>query len=157
MHILLLFIVLFGKLEFDLVSQKIFDEKLHNLLVFLLLKVVVVESIQASAHHEPALIFALVDCSDGPVARIREWSRCQDGVSWGLDVEGATINVHKINSGSFTLLLILFFLIFSSSKGEPIVVPSFGFFGVAVDDSGDFFVEDTVVDVGFFGMEILIE
>ncbi len=34
---------------------------------------------------------------------------------------------------------------------------SFGFFGVTVDNSGDFFIEDAVVDIGLLGVEVLVE
>lgn len=34
---------------------------------------------------------------------------------------------------------------------------AFGLFCVAVDDSGNFFVEDTIVDVGLLGVEVFVE
>lgn len=34
---------------------------------------------------------------------------------------------------------------------------AFGLFCVAIDDSGDFFVEDAVVDVGLLGVEVFVE
>lgn len=53
--------------------------------------------------------------------------------------------------------MILFFFIVPSSHHEGIVVSSLGLLGVAVDNSGDLFVENSIVDIGLFGMEIFVE
>ena len=34
---------------------------------------------------------------------------------------------------------------------------SFGFFGIAIDNSGDLFIENSIVDIGLFWVEILVE
>lgn len=34
---------------------------------------------------------------------------------------------------------------------------SFGFFGISIDDSGYFLIQDAIVDIGFFGMKIFIK
>ena len=53
--------------------------------------------------------------------------------------------------------MVFFFVVVASAHHEGVVLSAFGFFGVAVDDSGHFFVEDAVVDVGFFRVEVFIE
>ena len=98
----------------------------------------------------------LVDGGDGAVAGVGEWAGGEDGVGGVGDVEGGAVDVYEVDTSAFGLFLVLFFVVLVSAH-EGVVVSAFGLFGVAVDDAGDFFVEDAVVDVGFFGVEVFVE
>lgn len=99
----------------------------------------------------------LVDGGDGAVAGVGEWAGGEDGVGGVGDVEGGSVDVDEVDTCAFGLFLVLFLVVFAVSAHEGVVVSAFGLFGVAVDDAGDFFVEDAVVDVGFFGVEVFVE
>jgi hypothetical protein len=53
--------------------------------------------------------------------------------------------------------LILLLFVFPGAQHEAIIVTSFWLFSIAVDDSGDFFVENTVMNISFLRMKIFIK
>ena len=149
--------VLFAELEVDFVRQEKFQEKLHNLLVFLQLEVVVVEHLGAACHQELAPAAVQVHSRDRSIARVGEGPACQNRVCPSIGVQCATLYVHIVDPRPLGLFLVLLLVIVLGPHHEHVVDPALGLLGVAVDDPGDLFVEDSVVDVGFFGVEIFIE
>lgn len=53
--------------------------------------------------------------------------------------------------------MILFLFIISAAKHEAIIGSIFEFFSIAIDDSCDFLIEDTIVDVCLLGVEVFVK
>lgn len=99
----------------------------------------------------------MVNSRDGSVAGISKGTRSKNSVSRIGNSKRCSIDVDKIYSCSFGFLLIFFLVLLSASHHESVVMPAFGFFGVSVYDSSDLLVEDAVMNVCLFGMEIFIK
>ena len=74
-----------------------------------------------------------------------------------VDFQSGSVDVDEVSAHSFGFLLVLLFFIVPPSQHEHIVVLGLGLLAVAVDDSCDFLVQDSIVDVGFFGVEVFIK
>lgn len=158
MDVLPVLVVVLGELEVHLLCEEVFEEEVHKLAVLLLLEVVVGEHGHTATDYQlPSAFLVLVDCANGSVAWIGKGSRCEDSIAGILYVERGTVDVDEIDSSSLGLLLVLLLVFIPVAHHEGVVVAALGFLGIAVDDPGDFFIEDAVVNIGFFGVEIFVE
>ena len=99
----------------------------------------------------------LVDCADWSVARVGQRTRCQDSVGRSSSGKTDALDVDKVNAGASGLLLILLLIVLSSAKHEAVVVSTLWLFRVPVGYSCHLLVEDAVVDIGLFGVEVFVE
>lgn len=158
MHILSVLIIVLEELKVDLLGKEIFQKEVHQLSVFLLLEIVITEH-----HHTPAYyqlttaLLMLIHSADRPVAGISQGSRCQDSIAGIVHIQRSSVHVNEIDSCTFRLLLIFLLLFISVAHHEGIVVPTFWLFGIPVDHSGHFLVEDAVMDVCFFRVEVFVK
>lgn len=67
------------------------------------------------------------------------------------------MNIYKICTHAFGLSLILLRLFISTSKHKHILIASLRLFWVPIYDSGYLFIQNPIMNVGFFGMEIFVE
>ncbi len=67
------------------------------------------------------------------------------------------MHIHEISTHSLGLSLVLLLVIIPSPQSEHVLLPSFGLFGVAINYSGHFLVENPVVNIGLFWVEIFVE
>ena len=156
--VLVVLVVVAGEVEVDLLAEEVLQEEVHQLAVFLLLEVVVAEHRDRPAdHHLSVGLGVVVDRADGSVAGVGQGSRGQNGVGRVLDCQGGSVDVDEVDSCAFGLLLVLFLLLVVAAEHEGVVLPALGLLGVPVDDSGDFFGEDPVVDVGLLGVEVFVK
>lgn len=99
----------------------------------------------------------LVECADGPVAGVSQWSGSKDGIGRRIHHQTGTIDIDKVHSRPFRFFLVLLLVLIPATQHETVIAFPLGFLGVAIGDSGDFLVEDAVVNVGLFGVEVFIE
>lgn len=150
------FSILFGKLEVNFISEKIFNEEIHNFGVFLVLKEIINEHICTSSNKQFSSILILMHSHNRSIARISQRSRCENGI-WGeSNIKSSSLNIDKICSFSFRSFLILFFLIISASHHK-LVVSSFGLFCITIYNSSYFFVKDSALNISFFRVEVFVK
>jgi hypothetical protein len=99
----------------------------------------------------------LVHRADGTIAGVGKGTGGKDSVGRVCDGKRRPIDVHKVDSSTFGLFLVLFLVLLALAHYESIVVAPLGFLRVAVDDPGDLLIEDAVVDVGLLGVEVFVE
>ena len=100
----------------------------------------------------------LVDGADRSVAGVGERAGGEDGVGGVVDGEGRAIDVYKVHPRPLGFLLILFLIVVPGSPHhEGVVVAALGLLGVAVDHPSHLLVEDSVVNVGLFGVEVFVK
>lgn len=99
----------------------------------------------------------LVKSADGPVAGIGQGTGSEDGVGRWIDHQTSTINENEVHSRSFRFFLVLLLVFVPASKHETIITLTLRLLGISICHSGDFLIEDAVVDVGLFGVEVFIE
>ena len=158
MSILWHFIVVLRKLKVHLLGEEKLQKEVHDLRVFLLLEVVICEHHDAATNYELSSRFlVLVNCANGPIAWICQWPRSKNCVCRRCYGQTSTIYIHEIHSSSLRFLLILLLIILPSSQCKTIIASAFGLLCIAISNSGDFFVQDAVMDVGFLRMEVFIE
>ncbi len=151
MHVLLRLIVLSAKLELDLVCQEKFHNELHYFGIFFILEMVIEEHAHASTDHELAPGFVLVNCQNRSVAGIGHGPWAQNRVGRVHNSQSTPIDIHKITAQPFCLLLIILFIIISAPEVEHVII-LFLLLVPVIDDSCDFFIEHSVVDIGLFGV-----
>ena len=159
MSILIPLIVISIELEIHLLSEEIFQKEVHHLLVLLLLEILVREHCHTTADYQltPAFL-VLVHRTYRPVAWVcqRTWS--QNSIRWIFDCQRCTIDVNKVNTCTFWFLLILLLIIIScSSHHECVMLTSFWLFGVSIDNSSHLLIENSIVNVRLFGVEIFVK
>lgn len=98
----------------------------------------------------------LVDSTDWLIAWIGEGPARKNGVRCLTNFQCCSIDVNEISPGSFGFFFLLIIIGRSSSHQERCIL-AFGVFGIAIDDSNDFFVENSIVDVCFFGVEVFVK
>ncbi len=150
-------VVTFGELELNFFSQEELDHEIHDFLVFFRLKVIIIEHVDTTADHQTPAALVQMNSTHRLVAGICQGTRCQNGVRRRLDSQRRTIDKHEIRAHSFRLLLVLFFLLVPSPEHEHVLVSALRLFRVSVDNSSNFFIQDSVVNVRLFWMEILVE
>ncbi len=99
----------------------------------------------------------LINTTNRSVTGICERTRCQDSICWVSNIKRSAIDIYKVNTCSFRFFLIFLFVLFTSPSHESSIVTSFRFFCISIDNTGNFFIEDSVMNVGLFGMEVFIE
>lgn len=67
------------------------------------------------------------------------------------------MDIDKVCTHAFRLLLILLRFLISASKHKHVFVTPLRLLGVSVYYSGHLLIQDAVVDVSLFGVEILVE
>lgn len=99
----------------------------------------------------------LVNCADRPIARIGQRSRSEDRVCRRKDGQTSTTDIHEIQSSSLGLLLVILLILLPAAKHKAIIASALGLLGVAISHSGDLLIEDAIVDVGLFGVEVFVK
>jgi len=67
-----IFSIIFGELELDFFSQEELDSKIHDFLIFLRLKVIIIKHGDTATNHKPSSTFMQVNRTDGLVAGVRQ-------------------------------------------------------------------------------------
>lgn len=99
----------------------------------------------------------LVDCADRPVAGVGQRAGSEDGIGGGVDHQAGAIDEHEVHSRPFRFFLVLLLVLIPASQHKTVITFTLRLLGVAIRYSGDFLVEDAVMDVGLFGVEVFIE
>lgn len=157
-HILCILIVVFGKLEVHFLSEEEFQEEFHDLCILLLVEVFISKHGDTSAHYQLTSWFLmLINSANRPVARISEWSWGQDWVRWREYIYTGAVNKYKVNTSPLWFFLIFLLIFLSPSQHKSIVPSPFWLFSIAVCHSCDFLIENSIVDISLFRMEVFIK
>lgn len=157
-NILIVLVVVFCELKINFLSEEKFKEKVHQLTVFFLLEILVSKHHHTTTNDQLSSAFLmLIDCTNRSIAGISQRARSKDSISWVCNSQWSPIDINKINSRSLWLFLILFLIFFSTSHHKSIVVSPFGLLRISIYDSSNFFIENSIVDVGLFWMEVFVK
>lgn len=117
-----------------------------------------------SKHHHTttnyqlsSAFLVLIDSTNRPVTRISQRTRSKDSICRISYSQWSSIYIDKINSCSFWLFLILFLIFLPSSHHKSIIVSALWLLRIAIYDSSDFLVQDSVVNIGLFWMKVFIK
>lgn len=99
----------------------------------------------------------LINCTNRSVAGISQRTRSQNSICWISYSQRSSIYIDKINTCPFWLFLILFLIFISSSHHKSVIMSTLRLLGIAINDSSHLLIENSVVNVSLFRMEVFIK